>query len=134
MIRAELAFVVGIQGFAKLRHGNDISTRTTLKKKSRQTGNEVQDSLAEAEVQADPAISSSSPSSSISSSVLLESALLERCGANKAGFPETVLMPERFDSWTVLAKPAVLERGGYRGNHLRKRIVLPLPLSFKTPK
>lgn len=55
-------------------------------------------------------------------------------GANCYGTFERAVIPERFHAWTVLAKPAVLKGGRYRGTYIPRSLSLPLPLNFASPR
>jgi hypothetical protein len=55
-------------------------------------------------------------------------------GANLYGAYKHVLMPERHNSWTVLARPDVLRQRRYRGTYKRKFLRLPLALSFQSAR
>ena len=54
--------------------------------------------------------------------------------ANRCGVLASVLMPVKYNSWTVLSNPSALVERGYRGHFLCKSVALPLPLTFRTPR
>lgn len=55
-------------------------------------------------------------------------------GANLYGTLDSVLVSTPHNSWTILSNPAVLKGRGYLGQYKTKRVNLPLPLTFRTPR
>ena len=79
--------------------------------------------------------SSSSPSSSSSStaSTLSSTAPVSSSQQHLSSLSLPLSIIEQ-NSWTILTDLSVLKSNGYRGQYYRKKLHLPLPVKFRTPR
>jgi hypothetical protein len=77
--------------------------------------------------------SSSSSSSSSTASTLSSTAPVSSSQQHLSSLSLPLSIIEQ-NSWTILTDLSVLKSNGYRGQYYRKKLHLPLPVKFRTPR